>query len=97
MLIALTSAARTSELQALNAADRTDAGYKISFTLDTLSKTTRKGESLPSLEIHEFLADSDLDPVSCTCTYLARTTDWRTESEDDSSKLLRSTRPPHGG
>ena len=95
MLIALTSAARASELQALTTADMIDTGIKLTLTLDTLSKTSKVGETLPTVEIHEYLSDSDLDPVSCIRTYLERTIDWR--SDEGSSKLLRSTRPPYGG
>ena len=48
MLIALTSAARASELQALTTADMIDTGIKLTLTLDTLSKTSKVGElSLP--------------------------------------------------
>ena len=95
MLIALTSAARASEIQALTTADMDDTGPKITCTLDTLSKTTRQGDSLPTLELHEYLPDQTLDPVACLRTYLRRTTDWRTDEGD--CKMLRSTRPPHKG
>ena len=94
-IFALTSAAHASELQALTTADMIDTGIKLTLTLDTLSKTSKIGEALPTVDIHEYLSDSDLDPVSCIRTYLERTIDWR--SDEGSSKLLRSTRPPYGG
>ena len=95
MLVARTSAARACEFHARTTADMDDIGYKITFTLDTLSKTSKIGEALPTVEIHEYLPDNELDPVSGIRTYLERTIDWR--SDEGSSKLLRSTRPPYGG
>ena len=79
----------------MNTGHMTDTGNKITFVLDTLSKTSRKGDSLPSLTIHEYVPDPMLDPVACIHAYLRRTADWRDVYQP--GKLLRSTRPPHEG
>lgn len=63
MLLALTTAVRASELRALSTEFMTDVGPQNTLTMDTLSKTSKQGESLPSLTLHEFAKEVDLDPI----------------------------------
>ena len=79
MLLALTSASRASERQALDIACLTDADEEdITFALPTLTKS-RKIEQKPLvITLHGYPANPTLDVVTCVRDYISRTRSWRT-------------------
>lgn len=92
-LIAITAASRASGIQNLSTKHMTDGGNTITFKLSRPTKVTKQGEPLPTIVIHAYDKDRDLDPTECIRAYLHRTKEWRLKEEQDI--LLLSTIKPH--
>jgi integrase len=93
MLLALTSAGRASDIQAMELeymADRTD---RIDFTLVAPTKTSKPWKPRPVITIREFNARPRLDPVACLRSYILRTRPWRKTKYQH--KLLLGIAAPH--
>jgi hypothetical protein len=92
MLLALTTASRASEIQALDLEYMMDKTSEVIFTLPQHTKTSKAGQKPQTVSIQAY-HHSELDVVACLRTYILRTTDWR---EDKSKhKLLLGTVAPH--
>ncbi len=81
MLLALTTAARASELQALNLEFFVDRGDYIEFHLTKPTKTCRPGSKLRTFKIQAFSHNAKLDVVESVRCYVKRTAAWRTSSK----------------
>ena len=93
VLLALTSAGRSSDIQKLDINFMDVRQDEIMFTLVKLTKTRKTG-SLP-LEIcfKSFTENEKLDVVKCILSYIDKTTELRS---DKTGQLLISFRKPHG-
>jgi len=90
MLMALTSAARASEIHLISLEHITDLGDKLVCDLDGLTKVRKTGQPPESLTFEVFTGDEALDVVSCMREYMKRTKNIR-----KSKQLLVSFRSPH--
>ena len=96
MLLALTSAGRSSELGMLNCNYMKQQGSKIFFDLTKHTKTCRPGSKPKSLSFDSFPEDENLCVVICISDYISRTKSWRdVNDETDRSRLLLSYVKPH--
>ena len=73
MLIALTTASRSTDLTLLDTTFIMEKGDKVVFFVRELGKTRKVGQSPPKVEICGFQDDPDLDPIGCLNEYLTRT------------------------
>ena len=89
MLLALTTAGRASEIQALDLEYMTDKGDVIQFTLPTLTKSRRQGQECIVVQLHEYNEVALLDVVQCVRDYIVQTRSWRTTQSQH--KLLLAT------
>jgi integrase len=92
MLLALTTASRVSEIQALNVEFMLDKTTEIVFTLPQHIKTTRVGQKPHTVTLQAY-EQEELDVVACLRTYVLRTAAWR--DTDSRHKLLLGTVAPH--
>ena len=92
MLLAITTASRASELQALHLNLMADKGHFISFTLSTPSKTCKPGRRR-IITVNEYKPRPLLDPVACTRNYILRSQTWRDNAKRQ--KLLLGIVKPH--
>jgi len=90
MLMALTSAARASEIHLVSTEYMTDMGDKIVCDLDGLTKVRKVGQPPESLTFESYTEDDSLDVVGCLREYLNRTKNVR-----QSKQLLVSFVRPH--
>ena len=81
MLLAVTSASRASELQALNIKHMTNIGSQIKFSLNKPIKTTKQGNAPHTITFRKYESDDSLNVIACLETYLVRTSDWRLSEE----------------
>jgi len=88
--MALTSAARSSEIHLISTKYMTDTGSKIVCELDGLTKVRKVGQPPESLVFEEYPENGKLDVVACIREYLERTKDLR-----KSDQLLVSFQTPH--
>ena len=88
MLIALTTACRSSELRALNPELLVDKGSEIEFPIAVLTKGRRPSKPHFSIVLKSFDIDACLDVVSCLRVYLQQTKDWRTTGDKKSQLFL---------
>jgi hypothetical protein len=93
MLLALASAGRSSDLQAMDLDYMADKGDAMEFTLVAHTKTSKPWKPRPVLTIREFEDRPDLNPVTCLRSYIARTQDWRKSGYK--RKLLLGIVAPH--
>ena len=93
MLIALTSAARSSGIHRLSTKHMTISDNQISFTYDKLHKSCRKGQEPTSIVFYGFHENKNLCVVSAIKEYLKRTEDWRKGGEPN--QLFLSHIRPH--
>jgi hypothetical protein len=93
MLLALTSAGRSSDLQAIDLDYMADRGDSIEFTLVAPTKTSKPWKPKPVLKITGFEERPGLNPVTCLRTYIARTEDWRKSGYK--RRLLLGIAAPH--
>jgi integrase len=77
MLLALTTAARASELQALDLEHFSDRGDVIEFVIPGLTKTRKPGGKAMTFAIQQF-PDPLLDVVTAVRMFIQRTAAWRT-------------------
>ena len=73
MLIALTTANRSSDLSLLDTRFMADQGDKIVFFIKEMGKTRKVGQGPPKVDICDFEDDPDLSPLGCLNEYLTRT------------------------
>ena len=92
MLLALTTAARASDLQALELSHFEDRGDRLVFTIVKLTKTRRPGDKHQEVVLVQYDRRAELDVVQCTRDYILRTCNWRV-SEAHHQLLLGSVRP----
>ncbi len=90
MLLALTTAARASELQALNLEFFSDGGDHVEFVVPTLTKVQRRGKKALKFTIRAFQPDPLLDVVATVRAYITRTAAWRS-SKDRHALFLTTT------
>lgn len=95
MLLALSTASRSSELHKLKLSEMMDKGDLVEFRLGELTKTRKVGDGPLLLQIMEFEGDQKLDVVRCLRVYLERTRQVRKPGKDG-DQLLISFREPHG-
>lgn len=93
MLLALSSASRSSELKNLDLQYMAKSENLVRFYFHQLSKTNKKGKPIPPLEFYKFEEQSKLCVVSTLFCYIERTSKWR--SEHTVSQLLLSFIKPH--
>ncbi len=93
MLLALTSAGRASDLQAMELEYMADHGDRITFTLVGPTKTSRPWRQRPTITIKAFTDKPTLDPVACLRHYIIRTAMWRKTKHQH--KLLLGVVAPH--
>lgn len=92
MLIALTTASRASEIQAMTLEHMSDKDNEITFTLPQHTKTTKVGQKPHTITLQSF-QETELDVVTCCRAYIGRTFHWRkTETQH---QLLLGTVSPH--
>ena len=77
MLLALTSAGRSSELNALDLRFMQLDHDKVNFELSKLTKSRRKGQPPIRLTISSFPDNGNLCVIQCLMAYLARSRSWR--------------------
>ena len=73
ILLALTTAGRSSDLGLLATSFMADQGDRMVFFVRELGKTRKIGQPPPKVEVRGFKEDSRLDPLACLNEYLART------------------------
>ena len=93
MLLALTTASRASELQALDLRYMADSGDTVTFTLPTLTKSRRVGHKPITITLHKYGPDTSLDVVTCVRDYIRRSATWRASPKHNT--LLLGIVPPH--
>lgn len=93
MLLALTTAGRASDLQALELDYMADKGDRIEFTLTSPTKTSKPWKPRPVLVVKEFPGRPLVDPASCLRNYIRRTRLWRKTKYQH--RLLLGLVPPH--
>lgn len=93
MLLALTSAGRASDLQAMELEYMADKGDKIEFTLVAPTKTSKPWKPRPIITVKAFYGRPRLDPVACLRAYIRRTEQWRTTRYHH--RLLLGVVAPH--
>jgi len=94
-LMALTSASRVSELQALDLRFHYYKPNGVLFKLATLTKKRQLGASLKELFFTSFSEDDNLCVVQCLKHYESRTESFRVVSPDQASPLFLSHIQPH--
>lgn len=92
MLIALTTANRASEIQAMNLEFMMDKGDNVVFSLPKITKTMRPGAKPHQVTLWEY-AEKVLDVTHCLRTYIRRTAAWRKKKEQH--QLLLGITEPH--
>ncbi len=92
MLLALTTANRASEIQGMDLEYMADKDTHMEFTIQKLTKTRRVGDKPQTITLHQY-QDPVLDVVTCTRSYIRRTSTWRTTSAHH--KLLLGIVAPH--
>ena len=93
MLLALSSAARQSELQALDLNYMRDKGNEIEFQIEGLTKVRKPGDPPKKVSLAKFTENKNIDVVDCLRTYILRTREWRKTGKQN--RLLLSTIKPH--
>lgn len=93
MLMALSSAGRSSELISLSVQYMTDNVDHISFQMHKVYKTARPGKPLMKLSFQTYDLDRTLDVCGCLRTYLQRSQEWRTTTKGQ--HLFLSYVKPH--
>lgn len=93
MLMALTSAARGSELNKLKITNKRQEGRNMIFQLDTVTKTSRQGRPLLKLKFVPYEKDVNLDVVQCCKVYEDRTRNWRITEEQKTFLFLGLIKP----
>lgn len=88
-LLALVTGQRMQTLAALDIAFMVSEADKISFHIKTVLKTSKPGLNL-IINIHEYVADTSICPMSCLTSYLDATKNLRT-----SSNLFIAMQKPH--
>ena len=95
MLLALTSAERSSELAAHDLRFRRVCPEGVVFNLPCLTKSIRSGKNLKQSFHTSFPEDKNLCVVECLREYEARTKDMRTVIAGQENKLFLSIVQPH--
>jgi site-specific recombinase XerD len=93
MLLALTTAARASELQGLDLQFMKDRGHEIEFEIPKLTKTRRPGQKPQVITVKQFQENNNLDATQCVRDYILRTKNWR--QTQTQHKLLLGIVNPH--
>ena len=94
MLLALSTAGRSSDLHAFNVDFLVSQPQGIIATIPGLTKTRRVGSVAKSLTIPR-LKEGQLDPVSCLEEYQERTARWRSNDHPKSKQLFLALPAPH--
>ena len=94
MLLALSTAGRSSDLHAFNVDFLVSQPQGIIATITGLTKTRRVGSVAKSLTIPR-LKEGQLDPVSCLEEYQERTARWRSNDHPKSKQLFLALPAPH--
>ena len=94
MLLALSTAGRSSDLHAFNVDFLVSQPQGIIATIPGLTKTRRVGSVAKSLTIPR-LKEGQLDPVSCLEEYQERTARWRSNDHPKSNQLFLALPAPH--
>ena len=93
MLIALTSAGRSSELNAFDLRYMTDHGESIAFTLTKLTNSRKYGSPPLLVTFHMFEDDPILCVVQAIMDYKERSKPWRRNDICKSPFLLSCVEP----
>ena len=93
MLLALTSAGRSSEICNLSVSFMAKTHNSYIFTLDKLTKSRKQGSKPLTIEFVRFSDNDKLCVFQAIECYLKRTQGWRTENSQ--TQLLLSTLQPH--
>ena len=92
MLLALTSASRSSAIHHLDIRYKVKYNEKYVFKFHKLHKSWRYGKPSPDVEFYKFSDDKDLCVVTTIDEYINRTEKWRGENK---TQLLLSFIEPH--
>lgn len=92
MLLALTSAGRSSDIQKLDMNHMEVGSDEIVFTIVKLTKTRKTGSQPVQIKLSSFTENEKLDVVQCVLTYIDKTLSLRSS---DSGQLLISFVKPH--
>jgi len=93
MLIALTSATRSSGIHCLDIESMEMDEQKITFTYGKLHKSWRQGKKPPKIVFHHFKEDSSICVVKAIKDYVHRSSIWRNKNVP--SQLFLSHTNPH--
>jgi site-specific recombinase XerD len=93
MLMALSSAGRSSELVSLSTKYMVDEGEQISFQMHKVYKTAKPGKPLMKLSFQTFDLDARIDVCECIRAYIDRTQEWRNKTKG--KDLFLSYIEPH--
>ena len=95
MLLAITTASRSSELHKIQVSTLVDKGDEIQFHIAGLTKSRKVGEGPMVIRVAQYEPEGKLDVTDCVRTYLGKTAAIR-QPGVAGDQLLISFIPPHG-
>ena len=95
MLLAITTASRSSELHKIQVSTLVDKGDEIQFHIAGLTKSRKVGEGPMVIRVAQYEPEGKLDVTDCVRTYLGKTAVIR-QPGVAGDQLLISFIPPHG-